>query len=299
MKVSYANKAVTNRNANTTADNVPNFQHSRCCSSSSSLEESNSKPAGKAVEVVGNNVIELASEESSDGTRSHDHTKGPASLKPVDGALSKESYSSDSDAEIRELAAKARERRRLQEEGQRTFKNVEEDGSPAMPASASPTSLNAKTKPDSVIEILITSVIPNTKPLIVQRRLSQRLKEVRLAWCERQDFSPDFTDLVFLTWRNRRLYDVTTCKNLQFKSQRKSQDSMDDDGEIIRVHLEAITEEILAATKQKTNSSGRPDMDKSDSTDIKNANELKAEQLKIKVRAPGYEDHKLIVKPVS
>lgn len=212
-----------------------------------------------------------------------------------------EGDSSDSDAEFRELAAKARERRRLKEQGQYQPNQPEETESPtSFPAHQSAVPHEVNSTHDPVIEILITSIIPNTKPLIVQRRLSQRLKEVRLAWCERQQLSTDFTDLVFFTWRNKRLYDVTTCKNFQFVgSGRKSHDSINGGEEVTRVHLEAVTEEILATNKIGANSNNHLETGHCNSTKGDDSGETKAQQLKVKIRAPGFEDHKLIVKPVS
>lgn len=212
-----------------------------------------------------------------------------------------EGDSSDSDAEFRELAAKARERRRLKEQGQYQPNQLEETESPtSFPAHQSAVPHEVDSTHDPVIEILITSIIPNTKPLIVQRRLSQRLKEVRLAWCERQQFSTDFVDLVFFTWRNKRLYDVTTCKNFQsIGPGRKSHDSINGTEEVTRIHLEAVTEDILATNKIGANSKDHLGTGHSNQTKGEDSGETKAQQLKVKVRAPGFEDHKLIVKPVS
>ena len=297
-KMVNVNRDLSNRKENSASNDASNAQELRHTTSPLPLEEGNDNTAGESVGTKRQKVIDLASENSSEDIVLYDQKTFPEKLKSIGQTPQKESDSSDSDAEIRALAAKARERRRLKEEEQQKSHNGDVEDSQTCPISQSPTSQNAALPSDRVIEILITSVIPNTKPLIVQRRLSQRLKEVRLAWCERQTFSPDVTDTVFFTWRDRRLYDVTTCKNLQFTgTRRKSHDSFYDNDEVTRVHLEAVTEEILAATKQNANSSKNFDKDKHN-IDGKASEETKAEQLKVKVRAPGYEDHKLIVKPV-
>ncbi|GKZ40163.1 hypothetical protein AbraIFM66950_002731, partial [Aspergillus brasiliensis] len=67
---------------------------------------------------------------------------------------------------------------------------------------------------EPIVQILITSRIPNTRPLIVRRKMNQSLKDVRLAWCNRQHFNKEMQDSVFLTWKGKRLFDVTTCRSL-------------------------------------------------------------------------------------
>ena len=244
---------------------------------------------------INRDVIELASSDSSDSPQSlATRQKYNVAKEPVLVPLEKED-SSDSDAELAELAAKARERRRAKELGLKPpSSDIKANASISSPASQPAPS----SSPDPVIEILITSAIPNTKPLIVQRRQSQRLKEVRVAWCERQEFSSDFTESVFFTWRSRRLYDVTTCKNLQFSNSKKQMRDSFEHEEVTRVHLEACTEELLAAAKQATATSAQ----KVDGVSVKGGDdasaEAKTEQIKVKVRALGFEDHKLIVKPV-
>ena len=267
----------------------------------SSLEEGNNKAIREANKSAEQTVIDLDSSDSPDDPSLSEHTLGHRPSGSISKLIQKEVDSSDSDAEFRELAAKARERRRLKEQGQhQSIQHNETESAISLPTDQSEAPHDADSIYDPVIEILITSVIPNSKPLIVQRRLSQRLKEVRLAWCERQHFSPDFTDSVFFTWRNKRLYDVTTCKNFQFTgSGRKSRDSINDGEEITRVHLEAVTEETLAANKRNDNPKNHLDTGNGNQGNGKGSEEAKTQQLKVKVRAPGYEDHKLIVKPVS
>ncbi|OOF96940.1 hypothetical protein ASPCADRAFT_44891 [Aspergillus carbonarius ITEM 5010] len=102
----------------------------------------------------------------------------------------------------------------------------------------------------AIVQILITSKIPNTKPLIVRRRMHQPLKDVRLAWCNRQQLSREKQASVFLTWKGKRLFDVTTCRSLGIQTNRGSfvgleYDPFEVDGEDIQVHMEAATEESL------------------------------------------------------
>lgn len=107
----------------------------------------------------------------------------------------------------------------------------------------------ADKKAEVVVEILVTSDIENTKPLIVRRHISQRFRDIRLAWCTRQGFDQKMTDSVYLTWNKRRLFDVTTCKSLDIGSSSLSTDLDfgDEARDVLRIHVEAVTDELLKA----------------------------------------------------
>lgn len=219
---------------------------------------------------------------------------------------SKEEDEPVSDEEFPELARQAREkarRKRLEENVvsatlDPTF--VLQDGyqqcsNPTQHATPPPPPL------DPVLEILITSTIPNTEPLIVKRKLSQRLKDVRLAWADRQQFSQDFIDGVFLIWRGKRTFDHTTCRSLGYKASPSgrvlaSRDSMmDDEG---RVHMEVMTREMFEAYKKaKANEVYAEEKDgRRDPVAEEQNQEV---QIKIICKAKGFSDFKLIVKPVG
>lgn len=102
----------------------------------------------------------------------------------------------------------------------------------------------------AIVQILITSKIPNTKPLIVRRKMNQPLKDVRLAWCNRQKFTKEMQESVFLTWKGKRLFDVTTCRSLGIHAKSgnfNGHDTFHLDVEDIQVHMEASTEDLLNA----------------------------------------------------
>lgn len=218
-----------------------------------------------------------------------------------------------SDEEFPELARKARDKARR--------KNLELDiaranpDPPVMHGNRGPLQQSLcipqpTPPPDAVIQILITSQIDNTDPLIVNRRVSQRLKDVRLAWCQRQGFAAAFIPTVFLTWRGKRVFDVTTCKSLGI--------AVDHDGNILlkgqkdimgeedrQIHMEAMTDEILEEYKR---AKGSMIIDEKEETgDILAAAATKApsvehgkeSQVRIILKAKGFEDYKLIVKPVK
>ncbi|RAK98315.1 small ubiquitin-related modifier domain-containing protein [Aspergillus ibericus CBS 121593] len=107
---------------------------------------------------------------------------------------------------------------------------------------------------EAIVQILITSKIANTKPLIVRRKMHQPLKDVRLAWCNRQQFSKETQASVFLTWKGKRLFDVTTCRSLGIQTNRgsvfglKEYDPFQVDGEDIQIHMEAAVEDSLSTS---------------------------------------------------
>ncbi|KAL8778996.1 MAG: hypothetical protein Q9203_000741 [Teloschistes exilis] len=160
--------------------------------------------------------------------------------------------------------------------------------------------------PDSVVSILITSEIPNTEALVVNRKLSQRLKDVRLCWCQRQGFSEEMTDTVLLTWRGNRLFDVATCKSLGI--------GVSPDGNIVlqnqrdifgeeekRIHMEAMTEERFDE-QQRLKRLGQTQEDQSGSAVQEEEPpqlEKKERELRIVLKAKGFTDFKLSVQPVG
>lgn len=142
--------------------------------------------------------------------------------------------------------------------------------------------------PNPILSLLIHSPLPNTTPLLVKRRLQQRLKEVRLAWINKQRASSSLTNSefpadhkIFLTWRGKKCFDFTSCASLGLAvdeitgevmvkrkdsdsaggnmgpgasgmsaaEEREWRESLADDGGAQLV-LEAVTDEILAGRKK-------------------------------------------------
>ncbi|EEQ88734.1 hypothetical protein RJZ56_007904 [Blastomyces dermatitidis] len=237
--------------------------------------------------------------------------------------------------EYAELVRKARERARLQRAA--SAGNAGPDPVAAGARTTQSPNLNHTTKPTSntpdrqsqlvepIVRILITSDLPNTNPLIVQRRLNQDLRDVRRAWCSRQGFDDDMTASVFLTWKGRRLFDVTTCKSLGVLEDKEKgllqplpirdyyNDSDDDgrDSEWLEVHMEAVTEKLFEekrrqAMKASQGGSGGSDEDEYDDGDNDDDDEDKDEMgresqekqnvLLIFLKCPGIEDLKIRVR---
>lgn len=210
-----------------------------------------------------------------------------------------------SDDEYAELARKAREKARSKrlEKGMiaSTYKqspSVEPEGhvqrslSFQLPTPPPPA-------PDPEVHIFITSPLENTEPLIIKRKLSQRLKEVRQHWCQRNQFSEDMSETIWLTWRNNKLHDLVSCKSLGIV--------VDEDGivsyrgqkrlfgeEEQKIHMEAMTEELLEARKQAKIRKAEQEAKSEDEEE-----EPEEPQVKLIMKAKGFDDMKIIVKAVS
>lgn len=148
---------------------------------------------------------------------------------------------------------------------------------------------------DTVVQILITSEIENTKPLIVRRKMSQGLRDVRLAWCKRQNLPEELHSSVILTWKGRRLFDVTTCKSLGIDTEHNFADvpGMDDNDDInLRIHMEAVMEDIF--NKRRT----LPDT--KDNADSKSEEVEPGKQgtlIRVVLKCPELDDFKIKARP--
>lgn len=152
---------------------------------------------------------------------------------------------------------------------------------------------------DPRVHILITSEIPNTKPLIVQRKISQPLKDARLAWCERQGFTEQETSSIFLTWKGSRVFDVTTCKRLDIKSEKKSFLDIDDDPDgqetELKIHMEAESDDpILMNRRGPTPGAGEGSPAPPIAED-----EQEVEPMKLLLKCPGFNDFRVKAKPTT
>lgn len=153
--------------------------------------------------------------------------QSPPSSKPINLEDSENDGDDETDDEYAELArqARARVQQRSQSAQRQSASKTRSPPngvhkSPTKSQNRSPRSSNengTRATPatnDPVMSILITSELEDTTPLIVHRKLCQNLGEVRKTWCKRQKFSEDVSSSVFLTWRGRRVFDVTTCRSL-------------------------------------------------------------------------------------
>jgi len=217
-----------------------------------------------------------------------------------------------SDEEFPELIQQAREREREKEQQKKRTATSFSEKNHAVKGSDNLDDIfdSGTTTPvdvDPTIEILITSKIEGTKPLKVKRKLYQRLKEVRLSWCDKQSIDGQPLDeaykaTMFLTWKKIKVYDVTTCSSLGLKIDGRGRlkgapDGIDPEG---RIHLEAWTEEAWnyyttrKAAKQKREQGGSDD-----EAAAREAEENAVPKVKIIMKARGMEDFKIAVKATT
>lgn len=105
---------------------------------------------------------------------------------------------------------------------------------------------------DAVLQILVTSPIPGSRPLILARKISQRLRDVRLTWFMHQGLPEHMKDSIFLTWKGKRLFDVTSCRSLgvevddQNRISWRGSELSTENGQI---HMEAMTAQNLESLR--------------------------------------------------
>lgn len=160
-----------------------------------------------------------------------------------------------------------------------------------------------------VIQLFISPEIPDAKPLMVKVRIDSTLEKTRLAWCGKQDYTPDMTEGVFFTWQGQRMYDSTTVKRLGIIVHDNGSISVENDTNIYddinlpKVYVEAWTDEIYQQRKKEDAAEAEakrkaaepsPDIDERDPTPEPAP---KAIKVRLIMKARGKEDFKLSVNP--
>ncbi|CZR50734.1 uncharacterized protein PAC_00608 [Phialocephala subalpina] len=155
---------------------------------------------------------------------------------------------------------------------------------------------------DPPVEILISSQMADTIPIRVRRKISQKLAEVRFAWCDRQVFngepmSSDMKKEVFLTYKHHTLYDFSTLQGLGLKVDEhgnlvSSTDSISSDG---RVHLEAWTKQAYETYQKRE--AARKQKEEGHSDEPAEQKEPPIKKTKLVLRSKNLPDFKLVVKP--
>lgn len=155
---------------------------------------------------------------------------------------------------------------------------------------------------DPVVEIFVTSWIEGTNALMVRRKLSQKLREVRLIWCDKQSISGQpipkaVKDSIFLTWRGKRLYDLTNCRSLGLKIDGNGHLFSDGEGFMDgKVHFEAWTPDLYDHHQRKLAAKQDHDNDDDEPEEVV---EHTVEKIKIIMKAKGMEPVKLQVRPTT
>ena len=190
----------------------------------------------------------------------------PSPKKPTSIPIRQESDSEEEDGYLQELKQKAREKARLQllkSVTDRTATSasrvndvrspslnpsqVNNSHSPFSPDDTAARTATPTTESDPEVALFINSIIANTKPLVVTRRISQNLQQVREAWCHKQSFESAFSARVFFTWRGVRLFNSTTPRSLiqRLKVEAGESPNTGADPSFGKITLEAMTQEIF------------------------------------------------------
>lgn len=157
--------------------------------------------------------------------------------------------------------------------------------------------------PDATVHILVTSPIDNTDPIIVKRKLNQKLRDVRIAWCSKQNFTPSQMADVILVFRGKRVFDFTLCRAIGFEVNSSGSlipgegiylpEDVDDEP---KVHLEAVTKDIL---EQRGRERDAASMAPEDGAEEEEEEDKEEEVIRLTLRAKGLKEFKIKVKPVS
>lgn len=165
---------------------------------------------------------------------------------------------------------------------------------------ADPLSPDTANEANPVLDILIDTRIPNTRPLVVKRYYRDNLRPVRKTWCEKQGFSAEQAKHVILTWRRKRLFDVANCKSLGIELDscgepviKSGTDGYDDKGDkivFVATTYELYTQEQKAA-EDASKRNTEPDVDEKELAS-------KEEQIRIVLRAKDRKESRIAVRPV-
>jgi len=142
--------------------------------------------------------------------------------------------------------------------------------------------------------------------MVIKRKLSQRLKEVRLAWCDRQlidgsPLDPELKKSIFLTWRGTRLFDVSTCKGMGVKMDPGSKFGNREGFNDGKIHVNAWTADTFdqykkqKELKQKWQTEHPLDED-AEEEETQEKEEAKEPTMRLVVKSKDYPEFKVVVK---
>ncbi|EFR01779.1 hypothetical protein MGYG_04782 [Nannizzia gypsea CBS 118893] len=219
----------------------------------------------------------------------------------------------ESDEECAELVRRARERARnnlmREKNNSKSPKGKESTTRKTTESPSAARKVAPKSPPkkkDTVVNILITSNIENTRSLLVRRLLSQNLRDVRKAWCHHQKFDEETSDTIILTWKGRRLFDATTCKSLGINESDTNDNSMFDSAPVdmdegnAGVHMEAMTLEMLEERRRAATAAQLDNEEEESEDEQPKAQEPSDENVvRIILKNPDLDDFRIKVRPTT
>ncbi|KAF2749480.1 hypothetical protein M011DRAFT_465923 [Sporormia fimetaria CBS 119925] len=113
----------------------------------------------------------------------------------------------------------------------------------------------AETQVDHIVQLLITSYIDGTAPLMVKIKTSSTLEKPLDAWCARQNFTAEQTKSVFLTWKSKPVSKFSTVRRLGVKIDESGNLSLEgscelyDEDNLPKIHVEAWTDDVFKEWK--------------------------------------------------
>lgn len=201
----------------------------------------------------------------------------------------------EDDEEFPELVQQARERARLKAlQQQNKAKSTETQNSASIGSQTLDDdifSTDSTAQSEEPVTLLITSKLEGAKPTFVKRLPSQYLREARWAWCDRQQDIPsagNLRDIIYLTWNQKKVFDLTTCKSLLQSADYKAEGNL---------HLEAWTPDSWDIYQKRKAAKARKDQYESGGEEEQR--EAPVKRIKLVLRASGMEDFKLKVKPTT
>lgn len=251
-------------------------------------------PSQRSANMLSSTPAPIVLSESDDDDDSNDHAPTPTPRKNEDEVeISGSSFAAtDEDDEFAEYIRKAEEQRRDQ--------------------ALSEASRNSDAAKEWIY-ILVTSVVPNSKPCQMKYLYSRPLRVVRDTWLAMQKqkgilTEVDDTDEIVLTWRRKKVYASSTLLNLGIRPEGNGRAVVDGHNtkglgnNRTQVHMEVWTKEQFQEMEREEELQRKREAgelsDDVDSPGLATA-ESPAREIKLRVilKARGLEDVKLTVRP--
>lgn len=187
-------------------------------------------------------MINLLSDTEDEGDNVHVPSPSPRSMAMHTRSASRR----DSSEEVEEVddphiaAIKSEARRNA------AARAAQKDPSPTVETSAP---APVPPEPVAIVQLLIDSDIPDTKPLLVKVKSDTPLSRPKEAWCQKQGFTGEGMSKVFMTWKNRKIFDYTKIHRLGLQIENgfvtiEDDPTIYDDENLPKIHIEAWTQEL-------------------------------------------------------